>query len=81
MRGPPMLPLTLSDEFGDPNAVVFADRDNVAARHDLVVDEQIDRAAGRAIEIEDLTRHEAQDFLDRQLAAAEFGGKRAAERA
>src|SRR5690606_34890616 len=61
-------------QLGDPHAELVVDHDDVAARHEAVVDEHVDGGAGGAVELHDAALAEAQQVADLEAHAPQLDG-------
>jgi len=62
------------DDLRDPDPELFVDDDDFAVPHEGAVDEDVDGAARRAIELDDRTRTQPDDVAYLQPPSPELGG-------
>src|SRR5437868_15503402 len=62
------------DDFRHRHAETLVDDDDLAARHQAVVDVDVDRSADLAVELDDGAAAELQELADLHGRAAEHGG-------
>src|SRR5581483_4065906 len=69
-------PLPAAHDLGDPHAELVVDDHDFAARDERAVDEQVDGAVGRAVELDHVADGQAKQVAHAEAGAAEHGGHR-----